>query len=828
MTRRAAPLVLFIPLIVCVSSVAAQEPRRDYRRAYAVVDELVKLNGLDEEYRTLKATLAGYGVGPKQFAQVYNRRLNRSNSLHGDPAGLMSAADEMTAALNAAAAERDLVGAYMVLLEQLKLDVARPEAPAAKTGTEVVRAILRALKTEAEETPAALFHAEAAKAIYKMEAPTAADVTARLKHDAKVQMCDRLLPLFNVLVIKDGQATLDENSIRLCAYAQAVNWPRLYAAAGPVVALTDAAYLARLKQVVEALEAKKPREAVLYEKQTDWGRIVFGGSVENRHEITDQAVIVDLGGNDTYVLGGDAEPPVLIIDFAGDDTYRAERDLGFACGRLGTSVLVDVEGNDTYETVGYALGFGLFGVGILADYAGDDTYTSAGGFVQGASAFGVGLLVEGGGRDTYKAHVYAQGFALCDAAAALVELGGDDTYEAGGKYLSSNHREENDESFRSWSMGFGMGLRGLATGGIGILSDAAGDDRYLGDTFSVASSYFYGLGVLVDRGGNDRYRAFRYGIGAGIHTGNGVLLDEAGDDVYELLFGVGIGCGHDLSTGLVYDAAGDDRYVNSRYHNLEQDKYNKQEGVVRAFGNNLSMGAGNAHAIGILIDERGDDRYVCHDARGQGFSPPFDEKLSQFGVLVDGGGTDYYSLLHENNSRWTNKDSKKDAAAGGMGVDYEAASAPTLPGPAARKAYVWDLGSTGEIASFRDMIDISLEKNVLAMTANADGASFSPTLYGPIPAEYDKMIVRIWASEETALTVRFASPGGVGGVSAAAQVKAGVNELKLDLGRAKFARTDQAGEVRWGGPSKQIESLTFVPADRGGVRVKVRSVVLFK
>jgi hypothetical protein len=199
----------------------------------------------------------------------------------------------------------------------------------------------------------------------------------------------------------------------LCAYAQAVNWPRLYAAAGPVVALTDAAYLARLKQVVEALEAKKPREAVLYEKQTDWGRIVFAGSVENRHEITDQAVIVDLGGNDTYVLGGDAEPPVLIIDFSGDDTYRAERDLGFACGRLGASVLVDVEGNDTYETAGYALGFGLFGVGILADYAGDDTYTSEGGFVQGASAFGVGLLVEGGGRDTYKAHVYAQGFALC-------------------------------------------------------------------------------------------------------------------------------------------------------------------------------------------------------------------------------------------------------------------------------------------------------------------------------------------------------------------------------------------------------------------------------
>ena len=193
-----------------------------------------------------------------------------------------------------------------------------------------------------------------------------------------------------------------------------------------------------------------------------------------------------------------------------------------------------------------------------------------------------------------------------------------------------------------------------------------------------------------------------------------------------------------------------------------------------------------------------------------------------------GGGTDYYSLLHEDNSRWTNKNSKKDATAGGMGVDYEAASAPTLPGPAARKAYVWNLGSTGEIASFRDMIDISLEKNVLAMTANADGASFSPTLYGPIPAEYGKMIVRIWASEETALTVRFGSPGGVGGVSPAAQVKAGANELKLDLGRAKFARADQAGEVRWGGPSKRIESLTFVPSDRGGVQVKVRSIVLFK
>ncbi len=847
--------VLLLPAILsalCLNISVARGAGGSHDDAIAVVDELARLNGLDAEYRRLKATLAGHGINPREYAHVYYQRRSRANAVHGDPAALIRAADSATAALNDAARDRDLIAAYAVLLEQLDLNVPTPKKPDAKTGTEVVKAILRALKADAEEPAAALFHAEAARAIYKLDEPTRADVVQRLARDSKIEMCDRLLTQPNVLIFIGDEARHEERCVRLCDYANGVDWPRLYAAAGRVVALTDPDYLALLKKVLESLEKKKPGEPILYDKDSAWGHIVFAGSGNAQHEITDQRVIVDLGGNDTYILADGAKPPVLIVDFAGNDTYRAERDVGFACGQLGTAVLVDLDGDDTYATKGHALGSGLFGVGILADYAGNDTYTSEGGFAQGAAAFGIGLLVDGAGADTYKAHVYAQGFGLCDAAGALVELDGDDTYEAGGKYPSTSRYEENDESFRSWSMGVGMGLRGLTIGGIGILSDAAGDDRYLGDAFSAGASFFYGLGVLVDRAGNDTYRAFRHSLGAGVLYSNAVLLDGAGNDVYDLRFGSGLGCGLSKATGVLVDAAGDDTYTTSRTYDPSTDKYRPERGVIRAFGNNLSMGAAEDQAIGILIDEQGDDRYVCHDGRGQGFSPPFNEKGAQFGVLIDRGGDDYYSLLHENNSRWTNRNAVFATTCGGLGADYEAATRHALPEPSARRAYIWNLASSGEVASFREMIDVSYDSNIVTMTTNTDGAAFSLTLYAPIPAEYNKMIVKLWADRETSFRVRFTSPRnlalgdnlGLGGnlvpgenltpgsgleaVSPAARVAPGLNELKLDLGRAQFERTDTEGVIAWGGPSRLISSLTLEPADRGSVQIKLRSIVLFK
>ena len=96
----------------------------------------------------------------------------------------------------------------------------------------------------------------------------------------------------------------------------------------------------------------------------------------------------------------------------------------------------------------------------------------------------------------------------------------------------------------------GLGGRSSLGGGIGILRDDAGDDRYEAEMFAQGAAYFFGAGLLWDRGGEDRYSAIRYAQGCGVHQAAGILRDEAGNDRYALAVGVGQGMGLDQSVGL--------------------------------------------------------------------------------------------------------------------------------------------------------------------------------------------------------------------------------------------------------------------------------------
>ena len=365
---------------------------------------------------------------------------------------------------------------------------------------------------------------------------------------------------------------------------------------------------------------------------TRHGLMIVGGAGDNDYN-QEALLIVDLGGNDRYRNGAGASrkgyPFSMVIDFSGNDVYTTGEDYAQGAGILGGGFLIDLGGDDQYLSENFGQGAGVLGVGMLVDMGGDDVYKCHS-FCQGAGFMGIGLIAESGGNDQYSAAIYSQGFGFIRGMGLILEGEGNDRFFAGGVY--QDHREPG-KAYLSMSQGFGFGLRpwGIlagASGGIGILDDAKGNDTYLGDYFSQGAGYWYSLGILNDTEGHDLYTAGRYSQGAGIHLGAGILRDTAGDDHYLARYGVSQGCGHDLAVGFLLDNGGDDRYV----------------------GGTLSQGAGNANGFGVLSDNGGSDEYYLHDdGQGHGKTEKF-RGLDSFGILFDtGGDEDLYSLGGHNN-----------------------------------------------------------------------------------------------------------------------------------------------------------------------------------
>ena len=338
--------------------------------------------------------------------------------------------------------------------------------------------------------------------------------------------------------------------------------------------------------------------AVLLDEPTPWGRVVIAGAGPNVHR-RDALLLIDLGGDDEYQnnAGGTAGrlgAVAVAIDLSGNDRYRTPRDMVQGSGALGIGILVDVAGDDTYEAGSLAQGAGAFGVGILADLAGKDRY-AARALAQGAGAFGIGILAEGGGDDHYRATSMAQGFGFIAGLGALIETAGNDVYVLEGG--APDPRQAGHT--QSFGQGMGLGFRPHASGGIGVLADAAGDDQYRADYFAQGVGFWFALGGLVDEAGNDRYTAARYAQGAGIHVALGVLADAAGADRYEA-HGVAQGVGHDWAAGFLADAVGDDRYTAVA----------------------LAQGAASSNGVGILADVRGHDSLGVAGSTVQGCGVP--------------------------------------------------------------------------------------------------------------------------------------------------------------------------------------------------------------
>jgi len=419
-------------------------------------------------------------------------------------------------------------------------------------------------------------------------------------------------------------------------------------AAAVLSTLNDPDVLLQFKQLaaVGSIDYAGVEGALAAVQSTPDGVILVGGTGTNTYQLdtlTNVVAVIDVGGNDVYLEGSvTAQRPVLIvIDLAGDDIYRGQTP-GIQGGAiLGASLLIDVEGNDAYDAQDIAQGSCLAGVGLLFDLAGDDSYRALR-RAQGQAICGPGLLLDSGGNDSYHAALWSQGVGSTLGIGVLDDLAGEDHYYAGGLYPNCYG---DSPGYAGWSQGVGIGPRGTANGGIGVLLDGAGDDTYECDYFSHGGGYWFAAGFARDFGGNDKRlgstrlgydglprgeRIFlRWGIAYGCHYGAGFVFDDSGDDTYGGNV-VGLGFAWDIAVGALCDFGGNDHYT----------KIGSGQGVARQA------------SLAILYNTGGDDVY---EGTGQAMANPvvtyhpMPACGGNFSFLVDYLGQDTYGGITSNN-----------------------------------------------------------------------------------------------------------------------------------------------------------------------------------
>lgn len=364
------------------------------------------------------------------------------------------------------------------------------------------------------------------------------------------------------------------------------------------------------------------------ERETEWGKFCIGTRESDIYE-EEYAFILDPGGDDFYL--GDIytsfrKPFYLVIDLTGDDFYRNENPAGLFSVMAGTGIHYDGAGNDLYRGDDYLFS-SLLGYQYSRDEGGDDIYRG-GIHSLAAATMGISKLVNRSGNDQYHVTEFGEGYAGTLGWGALLDYSGNDHYYAGGKYL---HAPLAPFDYRSMAQGFGFGIRPDWGGGIGLLYDGEGNDRYQGGVYAQAVAYWYALGIIMDKAGNDFYDAVYYPQGSGIHLAAGFLYDEKGEDHYYSKHGPGQGAAHDYGVGFLVDRAGDDSY--------------SVEG-----GNGLAL----TNSVAIFLDVCGNDRYERNNPNNYGYAN-LARDSGGIGIFLDTGGNDSYPVDScQNDVRWIN------------------------------------------------------------------------------------------------------------------------------------------------------------------------------
>lgn len=384
--------------------------------------------------------------------------------------------------------------------------------------------------------------------------------------------------------------------------------------------------------------------------ETPYGKIILRGAGNHITANGEYLLIIDTGGDDTY-YGGASNSSInnwlsITIDTQGSDKYLSHEQLlitpinkwasrnqpekmpAFGGAVFGVSVLIDNKGDDLYRSHLPSFGSARFGVGVLLDNSGNDIYDSYSDS-QGFAMCGLGALIDIEGNDKYISFSQSQGCGFPRGVGMLIDLKGNDEYIAEDNVIDFPSPQTQEHNV-SLSQGAGYGFRAdyshghSLAGGLGILFDADGDDKYGCGVFGQGVGYWRGIGALIDSRGNDVYHGVWYVQGASAHFAIGYLEDESGNDSYTATMNMAQGAGHDYSIGYLIERDGNDKYSAP----------------------NLSLGAGNANGIGIFVDYKGDDVY---SSRGTtlGMANPSDAGTLRgsalcLGLFMDLTGSDVF------------------------------------------------------------------------------------------------------------------------------------------------------------------------------------------
>ncbi len=341
------------------------------------------------------------------------------------------------------------------------------------------------------------------------------------------------------------------------------------------------------------------------------------------------ALVIDLGGDDVWERAAVVDEATslvsVVLELNGNDSYISTTP-GPAYATGGVALLVDVRGKDQYTSARLGQAASALGVAALVDLAGDDHYLAQD-YAQGYSFAGVAYLLDRAGNDVYEAWAYAQGAGNGNGCSALADGAGDDRYVANGQWPDV-YGDSGPGSFHGASQGYSFGFRDgavLLPGGLAVLADFGdGKDYYESGNFSQGGAYFFGFGLMFDGGGDDENHGFRYSQGFGVHQAVGMRWDAGGNDSYFTQCAANCGAAWDEGVGWLWDESGDDRYEVG----------------------GLALGGTANTAVAILVDGAGNDSYGGGggvDSQG-GSSDSTYHNMQAIGVLLDfGGGKDTYT-----------------------------------------------------------------------------------------------------------------------------------------------------------------------------------------
>jgi len=412
-------------------------------------------------------------------------------------------------------------------------------------------------------------------------------------------------------------------------YIKKVNLNELFTGYQYLMTLNDPTWLHHLQNTLDYMPSYKSdikgiSGDIIFSQTTAFGLLVIGSNNQNTYT-NDVSFIIDTGGDDIYRnnAGGAFENSLInvVIDLKGNDFYSSNNPFSQGSANLGYGLLIDLAGDDHYQSDSLSQGAAIVGIGYLIDHQGTDHYDSTN-FSQGFALYGCGSIFDETGDDSYTASLFSQGVGVAKGTGSIFDLSGDDIYS-----LISNKQSSYGSVgiFKGAGQGFGFGVRHFASGGIGLLYDNTGDDTYRAGNFSQGTGYYYGLGLAIDKHGNDTYIGSRYSMGTAAHSAIGILANITGNDSYKTLQGSSIAIAWDYSNAFLLDRHGNDVYdcldksfcLGSTDHNsfaFFNDK-NGTDTYKTDFKQTVSQNTYNdGKSLGIFLDEAGqNDVYLTNN-----------------------------------------------------------------------------------------------------------------------------------------------------------------------------------------------------------------------